>query len=173
MGLLPVSLELALDGVAAAVLLVLVALALLVLRRRFLSRRGGTFDCSMRLRPAAANPRTGQGWTLGIARYSGDILEWYRVFTYSLRPKRVLGRRELQVVDRREPEGAEVFSLLAVPWWSVRGEGAPVEFAMGEDALTGFLSWLEVLRPPAARSMRPVSGRRRAPRARPPDSRLA
>ena len=144
MGLLPVSLELALDGVAAAVLLVLVALALLVLRRRFLSRRGGTFDCSMRLRPAAANPRTGQGWTLGIARYSGDILEWYRVFSYSLRPKRVLGRRELQVVDRRDPQGAEVFSLLsgAVVVRCV-GEGGPVEFAMNEDTLTGFLSWVE------------------------------
>jgi hypothetical protein len=139
-----VSLELALDGVAAAVLLVLVALALLVLRRRFLSRRGGTFDCSMRLRPAAANPRTGQGWTLGIARYSGDILEWYRVFSYSLRPKRVLGRRELQVVDRRDPQGAEVFSLLsgAVVVRCV-GEGGPVEFAMNEDTLTGFLSWVE------------------------------
>ncbi len=144
MGQLPVSLELALDGVAAAVLLVLVALALLVLRRRFLSRRGGTFDCSMRLRPAAANPRTGQGWTLGIARYSGDILEWYRVFSYSLRPKRVLGRRELQVVDRRDPQGAEVFSLLsgAVVVRCV-GEGGPVEFAMNEDTLTGFLSWVE------------------------------
>jgi len=139
-----VSLGLALDGVAAAVLLVLVALALLVLRRRFLSRRGGTFDCSMRLRPAAANPRTGQGWTLGIARYSGDILEWYRVFSYSLRPKRVLGRRELQVVDRRDPQGAEVFSLLsgAVVVRCV-GDGGPVEFAMSEDTLTGFLSWVE------------------------------
>ena len=144
MGQLPVSLGLALDGVATAVLLVLVALALLVLRRRFLSRRGGTFDCSMRLRPAAANPRTGQGWTLGIARYSGDILEWYRVFSYSLRPKRVLGRRELQVVDRRDPQGAEVFSLLsgAVVVRCV-GAGGPVEFAMNEDTLTGFLSWVE------------------------------
>lgn len=131
------------DALAALVALGLVALGLLVLRRRFLSRRGGTFDCSMRLRPAA-NPRTGQGWTLGIARYSGDTLEWYRVFSYSLRPKRVLGRRDLQVVDRRDPQGAEVFSLLsgAVVVRCV-GAGGPVEFAMNEDTLTGFLSWVE------------------------------
>jgi hypothetical protein len=131
------------DVLAALVALGLVALGLLVLRRRFLSRRGGTFDCSLRLRPAA-NPRTGQGWTLGIARYSGDTLEWYRVFSYSLRPKRVLGRRELQVVDRRDPQGAEVFSLLsgAVVVRCV-GAGGPVEFAMNEDTLTGFLSWVE------------------------------
>ena len=131
------------DVLAALVAIGLIGLGLLVLRRRFISRRGGTFDCSMRLRPAA-NPRTGQGWTLGIARYSGDILEWYRVFSYSLRPKRVLGRRELQVVDRRDPQGAEVFSLLsgAVVVRCV-GEGGPVEFAMNEDTLTGFLSWVE------------------------------
>jgi hypothetical protein len=131
------------DVLAALVAVGLIALGLLVLRRRFISRRGGTFDCSMRLRPAA-NPRTGQGWTLGIARYSGDILEWYRVFSYSLRPKRVLGRRELQVVDRRDPQGAEVFSLLsgAVVVRCV-GAGGPVEFAMNEDTLTGFLSWVE------------------------------
>ena len=131
------------DVLAALVALGLVALGLLVLRRRFLSRRGGTFDCSLRLRPAA-NPRTGQGWTLGIARYSGDTLEWYRVFSYALRPKRVLGRRDLQVVDRRDPQGAEVFSLLsgAVVVRCV-GAGGPVEFAMNEDTLTGFLSWVE------------------------------
>jgi len=131
------------DVLAALVAIGLIALGLLVLRRRFISRRGGTFDCSMRLRPAA-NPRTGQGWTLGIARYSGDTLEWYRVFSYALRPKRVLGRRELQVVDRRDPQGAEVFSLLsgAVVVRCV-GAGGPVEFAMNEDTLTGFLSWVE------------------------------
>jgi hypothetical protein len=131
------------DVLAVLVALGLLAMGLLVLRRRFLSRRGGTFDCSLRLRPAA-NPRTGQGWTLGIARYSGDTLEWYRVFSYALRPKRVMGRRDLQVVDRRDPQGAEVFSLLsgAVVVRCI-GAGGPVEFAMNEDTLTGFLSWVE------------------------------
>jgi hypothetical protein len=131
------------DVLAALVAVGLVGLGLLVLRRRFISRRGGTFDCSLRLRPAASS-RTGQGWTLGIARYSGDTLEWYRVFSYALRPKRVLGRRDLQVVDRRDPHGAEVFSLLsgAVVVRCI-GAGGPVEFAMSEDTLTGFLSWVE------------------------------
>lgn len=131
------------DALAVLLGLALVALGLLVLRRRFLSRRGGTFDCSLRLRPSA-NPKSGQGWTLGIARYSGDTLEWYRVFSYALRPKRVLGRRDLQVVDRREPQGAEVFSLLsgAVVVRCIE-PGGPVEFAMSRDTLTGFLSWVE------------------------------
>ena len=131
------------DVLGVLVALGLVAMGLLVLRRRFLSRSGGTFDCSLRLRPTASS-RTGQGWTLGIARYSGDTLEWYRVFSYALRPKRVLGRRDLQVVERRQPRGPEVFSLLsgAVVVRCV-GDGGPVEFAMSEDTLTGFLSWVE------------------------------
>ena len=131
------------DVLGALVALGLVSLGLLVLRRRFISRSGGTFDCSLRLRPTSSS-RTGQGWTLGIARYSGDSLEWYRVFSYALRPKRVMGRRDLQVVERREPRGPEVFSLLsgAVVVRCV-GDGGPVEFAMSEDTLTGFLSWVE------------------------------
>ena len=131
------------DVLAVLVALGLLALGSLVLRRRFISRRGGTFDCSLRLRPTASG-RAGQGWTLGIARYSGDSLEWYRVFSYAMRPRRVLARRELQVVDRREPQGTEAFSLLsgAVIVRCLAAEG-PVEFAMSTDTLTGFLSWVE------------------------------
>src|SRR4051812_33109682 len=98
------------DVLAALVAVGLVALGLLVLRRRFLSRRGGTFDCSLRLRPAT-NPRTGQGWTLGIARYSGDTLEWYRVFSYALRPKRVLGRRGPREGAPPAPQGPGALCL--------------------------------------------------------------
>src|SRR3990170_3086782 len=99
---------LVLDAVAAAVVVVLIALAVLAVRRRVITRRGGTFDCSLRLRPA----RSGKGWALGIGRYSGDSLEWYRVFSYATRPRRVLVRNSLQVVDRREPTGVESFSLV-------------------------------------------------------------
>ena len=31
---------------------------------------------------------TGRGWLLGIGRYSGDQLEWFRIFSLSPRPKR-------------------------------------------------------------------------------------
>ena len=74
-----------LDALAAVVVLGLLALALLALRRRLLTRRGGTFDCSLRLREAPH----GKGWVLGVGRYNGDDLEWYRVFSYSPRPRRV------------------------------------------------------------------------------------
>ena len=138
----------AVDALAALVVVALVAVAVLAVRRRVITRRGGTFDCSLRLRPA----RSGKGWALGIGRYSGDSLEWYRVFSFAARPRRIMARRELEIVDRRVPEGAEVFSLLSgaviVRCREGSGSGSILEFAMGEDALTGFLSWLEAAPPP-------------------------
>jgi hypothetical protein len=86
-----------------------------------------------------------------IGRYSGDSLEWYRVFSYASRPRYVMARRELEIVDRRVPEGTEVFALLSgaviVRCREGSDTGSIVEFAMGEDALTGFLSWLEAAPP--------------------------
>ncbi|MEP6762060.1 MAG: DUF2550 domain-containing protein [Sporichthyaceae bacterium] len=141
----------AVDGVAVLVVVALAAVAVLAVRRRVITRRGGTFDCSLRLRPA----QSGKGWALGIGRYSGDSLEWYRVFSYATRPRHVMGRRELEIIDRRVPEGAEVFALLSGAVIVRCREGSDmgndlgnvVEFAMGEDALTGFRSWLEAAPP--------------------------
>lgn len=138
-----------LDVLAGLVALALLALGLLALRRRLITRRGGTFDCSLRLREGPH----GKGWVLGIGRYAGDELEWYRVFSYSTRPRRTLVRRRLQVVDRREPTGVEVFSLLAgAVVVSCRGDGESVELAMSPEALTGFLSWVESAPPGVPRS---------------------
>ena len=136
-----------LDVVAALVALALLGLGLLIARRRVLARRGGTFDCSLRLRDGAQ----GKGWVLGIARYAGDALEWYRVFSYSMRPRRALGRRELQVLGRREPTGVEAFALLAdAVVVRCRDRDRPVELAMSEQHLTGFLSWVESAPPGTA-----------------------
>jgi Protein of unknown function (DUF2550) len=129
-----------LDGLALVVALVLAALVALVVRRRFLTRSGGTFDCSLRLRRGSH----GKGWALGIGRYAGDVLEWYRVFSYSTRPKRVMARQGLQVVERRAPRGPEGYALLAgAVVVRCRDGSDAIEFAMSEGALTGFLSWIE------------------------------
>src|SRR5687767_5482443 len=90
---------------AAGVLLGLVLLygLALVVRRRLLARHGGTFELSYRVRPE----RAGRGWLLGLGRYSGDELEWFRVFSLSPRPKRVWPRSDLSYGARREPEGVE------------------------------------------------------------------
>ena len=130
----------------AGVLLLLVLLygVALVVRRRLLSRHGGTFELSHRVR---ADP-SGRGWVLGLGRYSGETLEWFRVFSLSNRPKRTWRRESLSFDGRREPLGGEQASLypdhLVIRCHSPAGE---VELAMSAGSLTGFQSWLEA-RPP-------------------------
>jgi len=138
-----------LDALAAVVVLGLLALALLAVRRRYITRKGGTFDCSLRSHDAPH----GKGWVLGIGRYTGDELQWYRVFSHSTRPRRLFVRRDLQVLDNRDPTGVEVFSLLAgaVVVRCRDGDG-PVELAMTPDSLTGFLSWVESAPPGVPRA---------------------
>lgn len=112
----------------------------LVLRRRFVSRHGGTFELSYRVRSSKA----GRGWLLGLGRYSGESLEWFRYFSLSPRPKRVLQRSELVFTGRRPAEGAEQMSLYPdhVVISCTTPDGV-VELAMSPASLMGFQSWLE------------------------------
>ena len=118
----------------------IVAVLILPVRREALRRRGGLFDCSLR----TDRSRDGRGWMIGVGLYAGDAIAWYRVFSYSPRPKRVILRRNLDVVARRAPTGLERGVLLAgsVIVECVDSHG-PLELAMPEGTLTGFLSWLE------------------------------
>jgi len=140
----PLWLEL-LDAAGLLVLLVLLYGLLLVVRRRVLSRHGGTFELSHRMRP---DLESGRGWLLGLGRYSGEELEWFRIFTLAMRPKRSWSRAWLSYDDVREPEGLERNVLypnhLVVDCQSPQGD---VELAMSRESLTGFQAWLEA-RPP-------------------------
>ena len=126
-----------------ALALPIVALALLLavaVRRRGLQAAGGTVELSLRLK----RPGHGRGWVNGVGRFVDDELRWYRVFSLSLRPRRVLSRRELQVVRRREPSGAEHLALLeGAVVMECRVGDRPVELAMQPSTVTGFLAWLE------------------------------
>ncbi len=127
---------------AAGVLLGLVVLfgIGLVVRRRLLARHGGTFELSFRVRSSKA----GRGWLLGLGRYAGDTLEWFRIFSLSPRPKRVWARDLLEYAGRRSPAGAEEMSLYdGHVVASCQYDGEPLEIAMSEASLTGFQSWLE------------------------------
>ena len=129
---------------AAAVL----GLFLIGLRRRLIQRPGGTFDCSLRLAPGQDAEPTGKGWVYGVARYSGDRVEWFRVFSYAFRPRRVLERPAIEVKGRRQPEGSEELALLSdAVVLSCSHRGVHLELAMSDDALTGFLAWLEAAPP--------------------------
>ena len=131
---------------AAGVLLLLLVLygAALVVRRRVITHHGGTFELSHRVRSRG----DGRGWVLGVGRYSGERLEWFRVFSLAPRPKRVWARESLSYDGSREPLGAEQMSLYP-DHVVIRCQGADgeVELAMSPASLTGFQSWLEA-KPP-------------------------
>jgi hypothetical protein len=123
--------------------LVLVAAALLLsisVRRRWLSREGGAIEMSLRLKPRSQ----GRGWVLGLGRFVGDELQWFRVFSLSTRPRRTLTRRALEVRQRRSPTGPEAMALIkGMEVVELRSAGARVEIALDIAAMTGFLAWLE------------------------------
>ena len=139
---------LALTVCGTVVALVAVALFVLGLRRRLLQRSGGTFDCSLRWDAPEPGDSGGKGWAYGVARYNGDRVEWFRVFSYAPRPRRILERSAIEVAGRRVPEGEEELALLSdAVILACRHRGTRLELAMTEDALTGFLAWLEAAPP--------------------------
>jgi hypothetical protein len=139
-----------LDSAGAVLLVVLLFGILLVLRRRVLSRHGGTFELSVR----DPTQPSGRGWVLGLGRYREDSLEWFRIFSPLPVPKRSWRRNDLTLVSQRIPEGSEEYSLYAgsvvVVCSTPRGEA---ELAMSPSSLTGLQSWLEA-GPPGSRPSR-------------------
>src|SRR3954462_13410330 len=130
-----------LPDVAGALLGVVLLFGLgLIVPPRLLSRHGGTCELSYRVRSTKA----GRGWLLGLGRYSGESLEWFRYFSLWPRPKRVLQRSGLTFGSRREPEGVEQMSLYPdhVVISCITPDGV-VELAMSPASLMGFQSWLE------------------------------
>lgn len=125
---------------ALLVLVVLYAVALVV-RRRTISRHGGTFELSLR-RPG--HEHGGRGWVLGVGRYADNHLEYFRIFSLSHRPKRVWDRDGLVYRGRRQPVGEEASALYAGHLVATCSTAAgDLELAMSPDSLMGFQSWLE------------------------------
>ena len=122
----------------------------LIIRRRVLARRGGTFELSHRVR----TDKSGRGWVLGLGRYTSTTLEWFRIFSLNPRPQHVWQRDELGYVDRREPGGVEQLSLypdhVVIRCSTPTGE---LELALSQEALMGFQAWLEASPPSAAQHL--------------------
>jgi hypothetical protein len=139
---------------AAVLVLVFLAAALLASRRYLLERSGGTVECALR------SPAGSGAWRLGVLSYQHDSLSWYGALGVLLRPEHDFHRRSLRVVTRRPAEPSEAVTLgtdrivvevAASPSPEIPGaEGTAeehVELAMTDQALTGFLAWLEASPP--------------------------
>lgn len=140
------------EALGALIVAVALALVLLAVRRRYLARQGATFECSLRLYTTTP----GSGWVLGVGRYNGSALEWFRFFSYSWRPRKSFPRCEVRVLETRDPDPVEAVSLYAdqrIVRFEMAGEGEPREWslALSPDSLTGLLSWLEAAPPGLSR----------------------
>jgi hypothetical protein len=130
--------------IAIALVLLVLAATAVATRRALIERGGGTVDCGLR-RSGAGSP-----WRLGVASYQPDELRWHQVFGFFLRPDESFPRRTLVVVSRRPPDSAETTRLgpgVVVMECRVGELAEPMELAMSESALTGFLAWLEAAPP--------------------------
>jgi hypothetical protein len=136
---------------AVVLVLIILAAAALAFRRYLLERSGGTVDCALRC------PAESGSWRLGVLSYQHDSLRWYGALGVLLRPEHVFHRRALSVISRRPADPSEAVSLgsdrivVAVVAKPADASGSPdgerVELAMTDQALTGFLAWLEASPP--------------------------
>ena len=110
-----------LDSAGVVLLVLLLFGLLLVVRRRVLSRHGGTFELSVRDPEQAP----GRGWVLGLGRYREDSLDWYRIFSPLPVRERSWRRNDLTLVSQRRPETRRSTpSTPATSWWSARRHAA-------------------------------------------------
>ena len=125
-----------------AVLLLVAAVLVWLAVRRLRAMRSGGVHAALRTRLDEA----GKGWHRGVGRYQGDEFVWFRVLSLRPGPDRVISRSALEIADRRDPSGPELYSMPPsshVLRFREAGDETEAEIAMGPDALTGFLSWLE------------------------------
>lgn len=128
------------DALALALVLIAAGAALVVIRRRTIAGRRGTFDLSVNRRAEAA----AHGWILGVGSFRGDTLNWYRTFSFAWWPRYRFRRGELEVLGRRAPTGSEVHALDAGDVVvEVRHRSGVHQMAMSASSLNGLQAWLE------------------------------
>ncbi|MFS0886729.1 DUF2550 domain-containing protein [Aeromicrobium sp. 179-A 4D2 NHS] len=128
------------DSLAIIVILGILLVGGLVARRRWIARKGVTFELSVN----HGAEHSAKGWMLGVAVYGDTSIEWYRTFSFSPRPRHRFERGAVLIEGRRDPEGAEAYALhdghVVVRVENVAGVR---QLALTPNSLTGLLSWLE------------------------------
>ncbi|UPK73890.1 DUF2550 domain-containing protein [Nocardioidaceae bacterium SCSIO 66511] len=132
------------DSIGVLVVLAILVVVAVIVRRRLLARGGGTFELSLNRRPPGSSGKAARGWTLGVGRYAGERLEWFRVFSLGMRPSYTIERGHVEVTGRRDPVGPEVFALytgnVVV---ECRSDDGTIQLALSPESLTAMLAWLE------------------------------
>ena len=123
-------------GIAAILAIIVGALCLVGVRRMNLRRALGTIDASICL-------ATGH-WQMGVCRFQGAELEWFRMFSLSPTPRYSFERSKLELIQRREPREGEASRIQpGTVVVELNHEGEELLLAMRFDEYTGLSSWLE------------------------------
>lgn len=130
-----------LEELATVVVVVGLSYLLVLLARRvWLSMLGGLFDCALRSVGATK-------WRPGLARYSGQILEWYLVWHPWPRSTLNFARDRVELVSMHDADVSESrlgYAFSKIVELRVRGDGLDGwELALNEGSATGLISWLE------------------------------
>lgn len=134
----------------ASALIVLCVVAVLCMpfialyaRRRWLTGQGGLFDCAYRVSDSGV---PGSGWVLGLGRYRGDHLQWFRAFSLRLKPS-VQFQRGVTTYEHQRPssglEAVVLFDESRVVTIRDRVTGREHALAMDPDSVMALMSWLE------------------------------
>ena len=129
-----------LDSLAVALVLATLLVSLLVLRRRVVARRSGSFDLSVCRQPGPQPT----AWVIGVGSYGPESLDWYRTFSFAWWRRYRFFRGDLEIFERRDPEGSEAFAVddgdVIV---RIKHPSGIQQLAMSPSALTGLMAWLE------------------------------
>ncbi len=117
----------------------------LLIRRMMLGDRHTVFDCVLRA-PDLKRPR----WRPGLARYQGDHIQWFPVWSFGVGP--ALDLRRSQIIDLTV--SADAAEALPSPMMrddmrhvlvKAHLDGRAIEFEMllGKASSLGLMSWVE------------------------------
>lgn len=128
------------DVLALSIAITLALFIVMALRRWLISRKGTTIDLSV----TRQSGDDASGWIVGVGRYRGEDLEFFRLFSLWPVPRYTFRRGAVEIVGRRSPSAREsrrthhsfVVAKLQTP--------TPVsQVALTPGALTALLAWLE------------------------------
>lgn len=128
------------EVLTVVVVLVLVYMLTLLARRAWLSMRGGLFDLALRRSDATK-------WRPGLARYSGEVLEWYLVWHPWPFPTLIFPRENSELGALRDSDLSESrlgYATSKIIELNVTGDRPEQwQFALNEGSAMGLISWLE------------------------------
>jgi hypothetical protein len=81
-----------LEIIGICLVALLAILFVIFFRRRVLAQGGGTIR--VQVRTSTLYP--GRGWSSGIGQFQGEEFRVYRMFSFALRPRRILNRSVLR-----------------------------------------------------------------------------